>query len=170
MSVKIIPAQTRYSAGYCAVLNEVAAERLYLSVYGGFTPEGSENFSLFCRENGFPQFFAIDEETDRVVGWCDIVGRDTCPRTVGYLGIGLHADYRGMGLGRKLMECALDAAAEHGFRVVRLECREGNTRALAIYEKMGFRRYARKARGLEIDGEYFPVIYMKKRLSRRGIR
>lgn len=167
MSVKIIPAQTRYSAGYCDALNAVAAERMYLSVYGGFTHEGSENFSLFCRENGFPQFFAIDEQTDTVVGWCDIVGRDTCPRYVGYMGVGLLEGYRGMGLGRRLIEQTVQAAAESGFRVVRLECRESNTRALALYEKLGFRRYARRSRGLVIEGEYFPVIYMKKRIRRR---
>lgn len=45
---------------------------------------------------------------------------------------------RGSGLGRALVQAALDRAAARGCRRVELDCNEANPRAFALYGRMGF--------------------------------
>ena len=47
---------------------------------------------------------------------------------------------RGSGLGRALVEGALERARERGCKRIELDVNEDNTPALALYEKCGFRR------------------------------
>lgn len=51
--------------------------------------------------------------------------------------IAVREDARGRGIGRQLLECAIDAAGE---MPIALEVREGNTRAIGLYESHGFKR------------------------------
>lgn len=47
---------------------------------------------------------------------------------------------RGTGLGLALSRAAIDWAGQRGCRTVRLDTLEGMTRAIALYERLGFRR------------------------------
>jgi ribosomal-protein-alanine N-acetyltransferase len=47
---------------------------------------------------------------------------------------------QGRGLGARLLQALLDEAARRGQRRVLLEVRAGNDRAIALYERFGFRR------------------------------
>jgi ribosomal protein S18 acetylase RimI-like enzyme len=49
----------------------------------------------------------------------------------------------GRGVGPKLMAAAEAAAVRHGRRTMRLEVHEGNKRAIARYEKSGYRLFGR---------------------------
>ncbi|HEY8424901.1 MAG TPA: ribosomal protein S18-alanine N-acetyltransferase [Limnochordales bacterium] len=72
-------------------------------------------------------------------------------RAVGYVGIWLvadeghitnvavHPDYRGRGVGRRLMEAITDLARRKGMRRMTLEVRKSNIRAQRLYESLGFR-------------------------------
>jgi len=53
------------------------------------------------------------------------------------LGIALEPEYRGKGLGQRLMLAALDAARRHGYRQVSLTVHPENP-AAALYRKCGF--------------------------------
>lgn len=160
-NVAIINAEEKYCASQCDTLNAVAAEHLYLSVNGGFLPDAVLQFHLLCRANSFPQMYAVDLSTDRAVGWCDIVARDGLPRSIGFLGVGLLPEYRGQGLGRRLIELTAESAWRSGFTELRLECRAANTRAINLYRSLGFKKYAFRRNALKLDGETFSVIYMK---------
>jgi GNAT superfamily N-acetyltransferase len=65
-----------------------------------------------------PQLVTLDK--GNVIGWCD-VRREHRPAHAhcGTLGMGLLPDYRGKGLGRRLMQATLDVAQGGGF--VRVE-------------------------------------------------
>jgi ribosomal protein S18 acetylase RimI-like enzyme len=52
--------------------------------------------------------------------------------------------FRGHGLGPRLLSAAEDAARRRGRRAMRLEVREHNTRAIARYEKSGYRLFGRR--------------------------
>jgi len=54
---------------------------------------------------------------------------------------------RGSGLGRALLEGAIERAREHGCRRVELDVNEGNAAAYALYESFGF-----SARSSGLDG------------------
>lgn len=150
------------------VLNAVAAERLYLSAYGGFTVDGTSQFHQMCDAENYPHLLVVDDN-DIVVGWCDIVTRNSYPRQVGFLGVGLLPEFREHGLGKKLITSALKCAAERGFREIRLECRADNKRAIHVYKQLGFKKYASRRNALIIGNDKYNLIYMKKRLSKEGI-
>ena len=50
----------------------------------------------------------------------------------------VHPQYRSLGLGKKLFNEVLQAAAKMGIHKTALETRESNDRAIAIYENAGF--------------------------------
>ena len=52
--------------------------------------------------------------------------------------------FSGRGVGRLLLEAAEDAAFEHDRMMLRLEVREDNARAIAIYERAGYRYIGRE--------------------------
>ena len=75
--------------------------------------------------------------TRKVVGVL-ITSRIT-PR-VGHIGqLSVHHAYQGQGLGRRLMEGALQEFGHYGFSTVTLAVTAINTPALRLYESLGFR-------------------------------
>jgi ribosomal protein S18 acetylase RimI-like enzyme len=50
----------------------------------------------------------------------------------------VHADFRGMGLGRKLMERLVELSRERDYCKITLEVREDNEAAKALYQSLGF--------------------------------
>ena len=160
---RIVPAEQRYCAGHARTLSFVAQEGKYLSTNSPFSVSDTINFYLYCKNKGFPQLFVVDTN-DEVVGWCDIVTRESYPDTVGFIGLGLMPEYRDRGIGTLLMERAIEEARYAGFREIRLDCRESNERALHLYRKLGFRRVAFFRKGLVIDGESIPIVCMRKKI------
>jgi len=51
--------------------------------------------------------------------------------------------FEGQGIGRRLLAAAEDTARRRGRRAMRLEVHEHNTRAIARYEKSGYRMFGR---------------------------
>jgi [ribosomal protein S18]-alanine N-acetyltransferase len=56
------------------------------------------------------------------------------------LNVAIHPDWRRRGIGRGLVETVLDEAREEGAARVTLEVRRYNNPAIALYERLGFRR------------------------------
>ena len=163
--LRIINAEERYCASHTETISAVAREGLYLSNNTGFSYDAILHFYRSCEELGYPQYYVINEQ-DVAVGWCDIVPRSETGRTVGYIGVGLRAEYREQGIGTRLMQHAIDHAGEYGFTELRLECRASNHRALYVYEhKLGFHKIRFKRGVLKLDGQRIPLVYMRKKLD-----
>ncbi|MFP5385999.1 MAG: N-acetyltransferase family protein [Bacteriovoracia bacterium] len=56
------------------------------------------------------------------------------------LGIGIENEFQGQGIGKHLLEYCLETAKVNGFRSIDLSVRTFNGVAIALYEKVGFRR------------------------------
>ena len=81
---------------------------------------------------------------------------------------GLYVDprHRGSGLGRQLLQAALDhARSQDGTTVVQLHVVEGNACALALYESFGFTTFAVEPRALHDAGTYRAIIHLWRDLS-----
>ena len=68
--------------------------------------------------------------------------------------MGLLPEYRGKGLGRKLAERAISDARARGIERIELEVFASNTRAIQLYEKLGFAHEGVKRKGRKLDGAY----------------
>jgi len=79
---------------------------------------------------------------DGVRGYCLVLLREGSLLARLY-SIAVDADFHGAGLGRRLLADAERVAARRGRAALRLEVRVNNRRAVALYEKNGFRRIGR---------------------------
>ena len=97
-------------AGYRACVGAVMRERKFLAYLEPFSLTQTAAFVADNIEKGNPHYVA--EDVGRIVGWCDIQ-RESVPTYAheGMLGMGLLPDYRGHGLGERLIRAALDAAS-----------------------------------------------------------
>ncbi len=140
-------------------LDTVARERKWLALFEAPSLERMRGFVGESIAGGFPQVVAKD--AGRVVGWCDIVpGWHDALRHCGSLGMGLLPEYRGKGLGQRLLEACLARAKEVGLTRIELETRADNEPALRLYERMGFEHEGRKRRGMKVNGLYIDTVAM----------
>ena len=133
----IEPTAEAYIEGFRTVVDRVARERLYLVSVEGFPADQTHEFVGKILDGDGVQYLALDEGD--VVGWCDIVRYPYEGfRHVGKLGMGVLADYRGQGLGRRLLETTVAAAPGIGISRVELEVFASNTVAIHLYRRFGF--------------------------------
>ena len=141
------------------VANAVMRERAFLAYVDGFPIDEAAAFVARNLRLDNPQLVADDG--GRVVGWCDI-RRETMPvyAHVGHLGMGLLPEYRGKGVGERLLRASIDAARAAGFERIELAVYGRNVRAAALYRKVGFVHEGTRVRGKKLDEEYDDVHMM----------
>jgi RimJ/RimL family protein N-acetyltransferase len=141
------------------VTDVVMRERAYLAFVEGFPIDEAAAFVARNVRLGNPQLVADD--AGRIVGWCDI-RRETIPvyAHVGHLGMGLLPEYRGRGVGERLIRASIDAARAAGLERIELTVFARNVRAAALYRKVGFAHEGTRVRGKKLDGEYDDVHMM----------
>lgn len=86
-------------------------------------------------------FVAVDDEEDTVVGRLSLA-RDPHPASshVADLGLMVAVEYRRQGIGRSLLETAVDWARTAGIRKLELHVFPWNRPAIRLYERFGFER------------------------------
>ena len=96
-----------------------------------------------------------------IVGWCDI-RRSPFPTYAhrGAVGMGVVSEHRGRGIGFRLLGAALEEAFRRGLGRIELDVRVDNLRAIALYEKVGFKREGVIRDAFFVDGEYCDAITM----------
>jgi ribosomal protein S18 acetylase RimI-like enzyme len=156
-------------AGFRTCVGAVMRERKYLAYLEPFPLAETASFVAGNLDSGNPHFVADD--AGRIVGWCDVT-RERVPTYAheGMLGMGVLADYRGRGLGERLIRAALAAAAAAGFERVSLSVYGTNTRAAALYRKVGFVLEGTRVRGRKLDGVYDDVQMMALFIHPEGVR
>lgn len=69
------------------------------------------------------------------------------------VGMYMHPDYRGRGLGMRLLTTVIDRLSQlNGIEHVRLSVNAGNEPALALYARAGFEVYGREPAALKVAG------------------
>ena len=81
-------------------------------------------------------------------------------RATAYLVIGVRADAAGLGIGTGLLRHAMDWAAAHGLHRLELTVMAHNTRAVRLYERMGFSVEGRRSECLLVDGQFIDELTM----------
>lgn len=159
MTWQVLPVAEEHIQELHASLDCVARERRYLAFLEA--PPLAET-EAFVRKNiaqRNPQFGAVSDS--RVIGWCDISPME---RAVfahrGSLGMGVIREFRGKGMGRRLIEVSLGAARAKGLMRIDLEVREDNVPAVSLYKRMGFMVEGVKRNAYYVDGSYFNLVTM----------
>jgi RimJ/RimL family protein N-acetyltransferase len=129
------------------------------------TVEEEERFlkSIFESEYNLMIVAIVDGE---IAGNCQLnIHKRMKVRHRGDVAIGIIKKYWNNGLGTAMFQELIDIAKEKACLQLELEFIEGNERAVALYEKMGFRVFGERKRGVILkDGtplsEFFMVKYL----------
>jgi RimJ/RimL family protein N-acetyltransferase len=109
---------------------------------------------------------AVVAEVDgRLVGSCEITPKKGYLSHLGSLGISLLAGYRELGIGQEMMLVAEKQAKGLSVEVVDLEVFEANTRAIHVYEKIGYKITGRIPDAVKYKGEYMDALIMTKGIT-----
>ena len=151
---QIVPIAEEHIPGFRAAVDVVARETKYLAFLEAPPLEDVTRFVRDNMERGYPQFVVLSAAT--VVGWCDVIPNRT--RVIyshcGSLGIGLLPEFRGKGIGRQLMQRAIEAAFVFGLTRIELAVRERNANAIALYKSLGFEVEGLHRNAVCIGGQY----------------
>jgi len=104
-----------------------------------FDPTTDALFELFNNTPG--SYYYIATIDNNVVGGAGIFPTENLPNgTCELVKLYLHKDARGTGLGKQLLNTAMQWAKENGYTQVYLESMPELSKAVTIYENVGFQR------------------------------
>lgn len=86
-----------------------------------------------------PDAYFIAKDGDRYVGVADLNLLEAMPGGVSHGFTGVRREYRRRGIATALKVCAIEYAAQRGYRTIRAVNRPAHTSLLALNEKLGFR-------------------------------
>lgn len=82
------------------------------------------------------------------------------------LGMGIRKAYWGQGIGKALIQKAIDFARSGEFIAkIDLQVRTDNTYAIRLYKSMGFQVEGKNKKALFIDGEFYDYLCMGKEIN-----
>ena len=157
------------AAALIEYLKAVCGETPFLTQYPDevrFTREQEEDFlrGRIDDPRGAMIVATVDGEHAGNGSFMGLGGNRRCAHRCS-LGIALYQKYCGLGLGRRLMEFALELARGCGYEQAELEVVADNARAIALYESMGFEIYGRHPRNVKYDdGSYADALLMTREL------
>ncbi len=115
---------------------------------------------------GDNKLMLVAEHEGQLVGYLGAMGGDFRRNHHSiHIFLGILERFTGQGLGRRLLEETENWARRQGLHRLELTVMRHNTRALALYQKMGFEIEGTKRDSLLVDGVYVDEICMAKLLA-----
>ena len=102
----------------------------------------------------------IAEFDGKMVANSEVEKRSGLMSHVGYLGIGIKADYRGIGIGAQIMQALKEESKKAGLNILVLDTFATNETAQALYRKMSFQDAGRIPKAIYKNGKYIDLIRM----------
>jgi L-amino acid N-acyltransferase YncA len=102
----------------------------------------------------------IAEVDGKMVANSEVERRSGLMSHVGYLGIGIKADYRGIGIGTQIIQVLKEESKKAGLKVLVLDVFATNKTAQALYRKMGFEDAGRTPKAICKNGKYIDLVRM----------
>ena len=145
--------------GFHACLDEVAREKAYLALEQAPPLAETRTFVEAAMRRGDVRVIAVEEGA--VLGWCDISAhRYPSLKHVGQLGMGVRKKFRMQGIGRKLLDRALELAKDASLEKVELEVFSSNKAAIQLYLSSGFTKEGIRVRARKVGDTYDDIIQL----------
>ncbi len=161
--IEIVPAEPYLIPSFYEALKSVASERIYLEMVEPPSLKKVTEFQLGLIEKKGPLFYALEkkENQESVIGWCDLFP-DNNPRLKhrASLGMGIKKQFRGQGIGQRLIEASLAKAVIFGIEKVELSVYTSNTTAIRLYRRFGFEDEGVIRKYRKLDGIYYDCLMM----------
>lgn len=153
-----------------AYLRQTTAETPYLlrePEEVTLTVEQEKSF-IRAKETDDRELMLLAFDGERHVGNCSVMAAGGFARQAHRceVAIALYQEYCGRGIGRKMLEMALDVASQMGYEQAELDVVSTNEAAIRLYEKLGFKQYGIFPHSMKYkDGSYADCVWMMKELS-----
>jgi putative acetyltransferase len=160
MDIELRPLYSEDAENLWELINEVKDEEKYLFYTLRFPKEGTVRYieSHNAANNPIIGAFA---DTSTLVGWIDFnPGSFEEISHTASLGMGVRKGYRGIGIGRKLIQACIDSASRLGIEKLELEVFSSNAEARALYEKFGFEIEGCHCKKRKYKGQYEDLVCM----------
>lgn len=161
--VEIILPSMKYLHPLTDFVNKLSREDTFLSFAG-------ENYSVDFERNWlkdvlnkikFKKTFIIWAVIDdRIIGAVDVVRGGTRDSHVGKIGLMVDRDFRGLGLGKYLLNKIVGESKILGLKIVSLDVFDDNIAGKKLYEQSGFKECGRLKNGLYRKGKYSDRVTM----------
>lgn len=158
------PGDEKIMANY---INAISKEKTFIRFQGESISLEEEKKYLEgqlkrIEKNESVHLLAFSQET--LIGIAGLDMKDKIASHVGVFGISVAKGFRGKGIGKLLMETVLKEAEKNipQLKIVSLGVFSNNTRAIALYRKLGFKKHGSLPKGVFYKGKYFNHNYMYK--------
>ncbi|ABR31616.1 GNAT family N-acetyltransferase [Thermosipho melanesiensis] len=121
-----------------------------------------KNYVRFYIENKFRNIFVAKIEKEIIGELVIMIHERKRMRHVAEFGISVLKEFRGIGIGKSLIQIAEKWAFERGVRRIQLEVMGNNLRAIGLYSKLGYKFEGRKVHAVNLDGMYVDLLIMAK--------
>jgi L-phenylalanine/L-methionine N-acetyltransferase len=159
MNVVVRKIELNDAQSFWSALSSVAKEKKYILTVEPPPFESTRAFVQNNIEKNYAQYVAVSE--NKIIGWADIIPLEHPTMAhVGSLGMGVVTEFRGQGIGSKLLASVIQHAWDSGLKRLELEVFADNGAAIALYKKHGFVQEGIKRYARVIDGYYQDIIVM----------
>lgn len=149
-----------------ALINTVGAEGVWLATER-YVPTPQWEQVLHHPDAEPRALLVVAERQNQIVGWCRVFPYQFGNKSshVADVGIGVHPEFRRRGIGRALMQNAVDWARDQRFEKLTLDLYASSKSARHLFEKTGFHVIGTRARHARINGAYVDEILMEMELQ-----
>src|SRR3989338_1607018 len=147
--------------------NEISKEQTYIRFQGEqLTLEEEkkyiDDFLQKMAKSEAIKLLAVHQ--DNIVGVADISLHEKTSHHVGTFGITIAKEYRGEGIGKLLMNLAIEGGKKNmpNLKIIELGVFGNNGIACSMYERLGFTRFGLLPKGVKHRGQFVDHIYMYK--------
>jgi L-amino acid N-acyltransferase YncA len=112
----------------------------------------------------------VMESTGEIVGWLslsDFYDARPAYHATAEIGVYVREDHRGKGVGRRLVQEAIDRAPELGLNTLTAGAFAHNEASVRLFERMGFRKWAHFPNVAKLDGIERDLIVLGLRLDEK---
>jgi GNAT superfamily N-acetyltransferase len=164
LEVTIRQAREEDLTGLIGAIRAALADKTYIE--GETVADVVENENVLLRHNDLQKrVFFVATVHDDVVGWVHINAPEIEKLShTAELTLGVIDEYRGRGIGTKLLDHAVDWAIDHGFEKIYNSIPSPNEDAIEFLESRGWETEAVREKHYKIDDEYADEVMMAKML------
>lgn len=147
-------------ARICEIHNEGIVDRVATL---DLDPHTLEEETAWFSGLKFDEFVLVYEVQGRVEGFAANTRYSPrkCYGGVGVLSIYISREYRGQGVGRRLLTALIDTAKARGYRKIILRACVQNARGIALYEKVGFEKVGIHKKHGYVDNNWVDILVME---------
>lgn len=152
---------------YTDFINRLSKEDTFLYLSGEiYTYAAQKNWlENALQEIKFNKHYFVWAYIDgKIVGNCDLRRGGNRETHVGTVGLFIDSDFRGLGLGKLMVDSIIKKSKSLKYQILRVEVFSDNEVALNLYQKFGFAKCGQLLNGLYRKNKYSDKIEMFRKL------